>query len=50
MADNKDITETPTDHAEKLPVGEGRRGSVLFADESKRRASVAQLTANTSGE
>jgi hypothetical protein len=27
-----------------------RRPSVLYADETKRKASVAQLTANTTGE
>lgn len=27
-----------------------RRPSVLYADESKRKASVAQLTSNTTGE
>ncbi|KAK4941172.1 hypothetical protein LTR10_018845 [Elasticomyces elasticus] len=31
-------------------IGEARRPSVLFADETKRKASVAQLTSNTSGE
>ena len=30
--------------------GEPRRGSVLMADEAKRRQSVAQMTENTTGE
>ncbi|KAG9769660.1 Polyol transporter 5 [Exophiala dermatitidis] len=34
----------------KENISESRRQSVLFADENRRKASVAQLTANTSGE
>jgi hypothetical protein len=35
---------------EKALVEEQRRGSVLFGDEAKRKASVATLTANIGGE
>jgi hypothetical protein len=48
MADNKDSTEQPTTDL-KEKIAEQRRGS-MFDDETKRRASVAQLTANTTGE
>ncbi|KIW90293.1 uncharacterized protein Z519_08937 [Cladophialophora bantiana CBS 173.52] len=37
------------DHKDAI-ASEHRRPSVLFADESKRKASVAQLTSNTTGE
>lgn len=32
------------------PETEARRPSVLFNDENKRKASIAQLTSNTTGE
>ena len=48
--------ENATPAAEPAPAGlkekiyAARRGSVVFAEDSKRKASVAQLTSNTSGE
>jgi hypothetical protein len=48
MADDKDQTTEPSGLKEHLQ--EARRGSLLFTDESKRRASVALLTSNTTGE
>ena len=34
----------------KEKIAEGRRGSTLWNDDAKRRASVAQLTSNEAGE
>lgn len=49
MAEKKADAREPTTETSEH-VAESRRGSFLFADESKRKASIAQLTANTTGE
>ena len=44
------MADTAVPDNEKHVVEEPRRGSVLFQDEAKRKASVATLTANIGGE